>query len=106
MFSNHLGARDQGIPAGMLIMTGGVTEAIAVMVGVNVVARFRSDPRQGESREKCEALRTSLLAHGMQHTFDTKYCARHACAERGAALRKRTTRRSLVQLALSPETGR
>ena len=41
MLANHLAARDQEIPAGTLIMTGGVTEAIAVMAGDNVAARFQ-----------------------------------------------------------------
>lgn len=41
MLANHLGARGQEIPAGTFIMTGGVTEAIAVAAGDHVVARFQ-----------------------------------------------------------------
>jgi 2-oxo-3-hexenedioate decarboxylase len=41
MLANHLGARDQEIPVGTFIMTGGVTEAIAVKGGDSVVARFQ-----------------------------------------------------------------
>jgi 2-oxo-3-hexenedioate decarboxylase len=41
MMANHLGARDQVIPAGMFIMTGGVTEAIAVKAGDAVAVRFQ-----------------------------------------------------------------
>jgi 2-oxo-3-hexenedioate decarboxylase len=41
MMANHLGQRGQEIPAGSFIMTGGVTEAIAVAAGDNVVARFQ-----------------------------------------------------------------
>ena len=41
MLANHLGARDQEIPAGTFIMTGGVTEAIAVQAGDNVAVRFQ-----------------------------------------------------------------
>ena len=41
MLANHLGARDQEIPAGTFIMTGGVTEAIAVQAGDNVNVRFQ-----------------------------------------------------------------
>jgi 2-oxo-3-hexenedioate decarboxylase len=40
MLANHLAHRDQQIPAGMLIMTGGVTEAIPVAAGDHVVSRF------------------------------------------------------------------
>jgi 2-keto-4-pentenoate hydratase len=36
MMANHLGERGQEIPAGSFIMTGGVTEAIAVKAGDNV----------------------------------------------------------------------
>lgn len=39
--ANHLGQRDQHIPAGSFIMTGGVTEAIAVTAGDNITARFQ-----------------------------------------------------------------
>ena len=41
MLANHLGARGQKIPAGTFIMTGGVTEAIAVAAGDNVAVRFQ-----------------------------------------------------------------
>lgn len=41
MLANHLGARGQEIPAGTFIMTGGVTEAIAVETGDHVCARFQ-----------------------------------------------------------------
>ena len=41
MLANHLGRRGQEIPAGSFIMTGGVTEAIAVQAGDNVCVRFQ-----------------------------------------------------------------
>jgi len=41
MMANHLGARGQEIPAGTLIMTGGVTEAIAVQAGDHVSVSFQ-----------------------------------------------------------------
>ncbi len=41
MLANHLGARGQEIPAGTFVMTGGVTEAIAVAAGDQVSARFQ-----------------------------------------------------------------
>ncbi|TXL70239.1 2-oxo-3-hexenedioate decarboxylase [Vineibacter terrae] len=41
MMANHLGARGQHIPAGTFIMTGGVTEAIAVEPGDTINARFQ-----------------------------------------------------------------
>jgi len=41
MMANHLGARGQEIPAGTFIMTGGVTEAIAVKAGDSVNVRFQ-----------------------------------------------------------------
>ena len=41
MLANHLGEREQAIPAGTFIMTGGVTEAIAVAAGDNVSVRFQ-----------------------------------------------------------------
>lgn len=41
MLANHLGARGQDIPAGTFIMTGGVTEAIAVQAGDSVAVRFQ-----------------------------------------------------------------
>lgn len=41
MMANHLGQRGQEIPAGSFIMTGGVTEAIAVQAGDAVNVRFQ-----------------------------------------------------------------
>ena len=41
MMANHLGTRGQEIPAGTFIMTGGVTEAIAVKAGDAVAVRFQ-----------------------------------------------------------------
>lgn len=41
MLANHLGARGQEIPAGSFVMTGGVTEAIAVAAGDHVSVRFQ-----------------------------------------------------------------
>jgi len=41
MMANHLGARGQEIPAGTFIMTGGVTEAIPVAAGDNILVRFQ-----------------------------------------------------------------
>lgn len=41
MLANHLGARGQEVPAGTFIMTGGVTEAIAVQAGDHVAVRFQ-----------------------------------------------------------------
>ncbi|MBS0317432.1 MAG: 2-oxo-3-hexenedioate decarboxylase [Proteobacteria bacterium] len=41
MMANHLAARGQGIPAGSFIMTGGVTEAIAVAAGDAIAVRFQ-----------------------------------------------------------------
>ncbi len=41
MLANHLGARGQEIPAGSFIMTGGVTEAIAVASGDHIAVRFQ-----------------------------------------------------------------
>lgn len=41
MMANHLGARGQEIPAGSFIMTGGVTEAIAVAAGDAISVRFQ-----------------------------------------------------------------
>lgn len=41
MMANHLGQRGQEIPAGSFIMTGGVTEAIAVAAGDSVHVRFQ-----------------------------------------------------------------
>ncbi|MDE2371199.1 MAG: 2-oxo-3-hexenedioate decarboxylase [Burkholderiales bacterium] len=41
MMANHLGRRGQEIPAGSFIMTGGVTEAIAVAAGDHINVRFQ-----------------------------------------------------------------
>jgi 2-oxo-3-hexenedioate decarboxylase len=41
MLANMLGARGEHIPAGTFIMTGGMTEAIAVEAGDHVVARYQ-----------------------------------------------------------------
>ncbi|WP_284620238.1 2-oxo-3-hexenedioate decarboxylase [Aquabacterium humicola] len=41
MLANHLGARGQELPAGSFVMTGGMTEAIAVAAGDHVSARFQ-----------------------------------------------------------------
>ncbi|MCC6073950.1 2-oxo-3-hexenedioate decarboxylase [Pseudomonas sp. GCM10022188] len=41
MLANMLGARGREIPAGTLILTGGVTEAVAVEAGDNVNVRFQ-----------------------------------------------------------------
>jgi 2-oxo-3-hexenedioate decarboxylase len=39
MLANHLGARGQEIPAGTLILSGGITEAVAVKAGDTVTLR-------------------------------------------------------------------
>jgi 2-oxo-3-hexenedioate decarboxylase len=39
--ANHLGARDQEIPAGRVILSGGVTEAVAVQAGDHVSLRIQ-----------------------------------------------------------------
>lgn len=41
MIVNHLAARGEELPAGSFIMSGGITEAIAVAKGDNVIARFQ-----------------------------------------------------------------
>jgi len=41
MLANHLGARGQEIPAGSLILSGGVTEAVAVRAGDSVTLRMQ-----------------------------------------------------------------
>jgi 2-oxo-3-hexenedioate decarboxylase len=41
MLANHLGARGEEIPAGTLILSGGITEAIAVKAGDNVSLRIQ-----------------------------------------------------------------
>lgn len=41
MLVEHLASRGQALPAGSYVMTGGITEAIAVAAGDNIVARFQ-----------------------------------------------------------------
>ncbi len=41
MLANHLGARGQEIPAGAMIMSGGITEAVAVAAGDNITLRIQ-----------------------------------------------------------------
>ena len=41
MLANHLGKRGEEIPAGTLILSGGVTEAVAVAAGDNVTLRLQ-----------------------------------------------------------------
>ena len=41
MLANHLGRRGREIPAGSLILSGGVTEAVAVQAGDNVTLRVQ-----------------------------------------------------------------
>jgi 2-oxo-3-hexenedioate decarboxylase len=41
MLANMLGARGEHIPAGTFIMTGAVTEAVAVKKGDSINARFQ-----------------------------------------------------------------
>lgn len=41
MLANHLGARGEEIPAGALILSGGITEAVAVAAGDNVTLRVQ-----------------------------------------------------------------
>jgi 2-oxo-3-hexenedioate decarboxylase len=41
MLANHLGQRGQEIPAGTLVLSGGVTEAVAVAAGDNVTLRLQ-----------------------------------------------------------------
>ncbi|MBC8009636.1 MAG: 4-oxalocrotonate decarboxylase, partial [Burkholderiales bacterium] len=40
--ANHLGARGEEIPAGTMILSGGVTEAVAVEPGDHVSLRIQS----------------------------------------------------------------
>ena len=42
MLANHLGARGEEIPAGTMILSGGVTEAVAVNAGDHVNLRIQS----------------------------------------------------------------
>ncbi|MDE1947501.1 MAG: 2-oxo-3-hexenedioate decarboxylase [Burkholderiales bacterium] len=41
MLANHLGARGESIPAGTLILSGGITEAVAVHAGDHVCLRMQ-----------------------------------------------------------------
>ncbi|WP_042301711.1 2-oxo-3-hexenedioate decarboxylase [Paraburkholderia kururiensis] len=41
MLANHLGARGESIPAGSLILSGGITEAVAVEAGDNITLRVQ-----------------------------------------------------------------
>ncbi|MGU7771890.1 2-oxo-3-hexenedioate decarboxylase [Burkholderia sp. MR1-5-21] len=41
MLANHLGARGESIPAGSVILSGGITEAVAVEAGDNVTLRVQ-----------------------------------------------------------------
>jgi 2-oxo-3-hexenedioate decarboxylase len=41
MLANHLGARGETIPAGSLILSGGITEAVAVTAGDNVCLKVQ-----------------------------------------------------------------
>ena len=41
MLANHLGKRGKELPAGSMILSGGVTEAIAVAPGDNVTLRVQ-----------------------------------------------------------------
>jgi 2-oxo-3-hexenedioate decarboxylase len=41
MLANHLGQRGEQIPAGTLILSGGITEAVAVAAGDNVTLRLQ-----------------------------------------------------------------
>jgi 2-oxo-3-hexenedioate decarboxylase len=42
MLANHLGARGREIPAGSMILSGGVTEAVAVEAGDHVSLRIQN----------------------------------------------------------------
>ncbi len=41
MLVNHLGRRGQSLPAGSLVLSGGITEAVAVQAGDNVTLRIQ-----------------------------------------------------------------
>ena len=41
MLVNHLGRRGQSLPAGSLVLSGGITEAVAVQAGDNVTLRVQ-----------------------------------------------------------------
>ena len=40
MLANMLGERDEELPAGTFVMTGGVTAAVAVAAGDNITVRY------------------------------------------------------------------
>lgn len=42
MLVNHLGRRGQALPAGSLVLSGGITEAIAVQAGDNITLRVQN----------------------------------------------------------------
>ncbi|CAM5784508.1 hypothetical protein CCAE64S_01376 [Castellaniella caeni] len=42
MLANHLGQRGREIPAGTLILTGGITEAVAVAAGDQVTLHMQN----------------------------------------------------------------
>ena len=42
MLVNHLGRRGQSLPAGSLVMSGGITEAVAVQAGDNITLRIQN----------------------------------------------------------------
>jgi 2-oxo-3-hexenedioate decarboxylase len=42
LLANHLGARGQEIPAGAMILSGGITEAVAVKSGDNITLRVQN----------------------------------------------------------------
>lgn len=41
MLANHLGRRGQSLPAGALVLSGGITEAVAVAAGDHVTLRVQ-----------------------------------------------------------------
>jgi 2-oxo-3-hexenedioate decarboxylase len=41
MLANHLGARDEELPAGTLVLSGGITEAVSVQAGDSVTLRVQ-----------------------------------------------------------------
>ena len=41
MLANHLGARGEEIPAGTLILSGGITEAVSVQAGDSVTLKVQ-----------------------------------------------------------------
>ena len=42
MLVNHLGRRGKSLPAGSLILSGGITEAVPVQAGDNVTLRIQN----------------------------------------------------------------